>query len=372
MSCAAVFQIGSLGDAIVSVPALRSLPELLPGCSEYILVSRFESEQKIMPNQIFDMAWQAKACVFYQGGGIWKTKILSVASALGRLRFYRPKYCVYMLPSERSQADIDRDARFFRLAGIQELIGFRALAPVQRQWGSLPQIYNTEAYLRLQRLWGPRAAEVFPKYSDMPVLQPDSEARAKVNQWLRTHRKFPGRQIVALSPYSNYPSRTLPEATIIELLKRLDADADLEVAVLGGKKDFADAQAAITASGQGINACGCFSPVESAALLKRCALAICSESGPMHLSGAVGTPTVSTFSRINSDLDQWLPLGRNHTILYQGNIDCDGCRLTHCTVKDHPCMRRFSAASIIAAVIAKLSPQMPVLADAPGMHTVRW
>jgi heptosyltransferase III len=372
MSCAAVFQIGSLGDSIVSVPVVRSLRDLLPECSEYVLVSRFETRMNVMPNHIFDMAWKPRHVVYYRGAGNKIAKAASVASALARLRFYRPRYCVYLLPSERSQTQVDRDAQFFRLAGVKELVGFRTLPQQDRKWSSNPKVQNTEAYLRFRRVWGEHAGEKFPKYAATPIIRPDDKTAARVQEWLQRVRMFPDRQLVALCPYSNYPSRTLSDETIVDLLKRLHDIAGVETVLLGGGKDSAAAERAIAASKTGLNACGLFSPSESAALLKYCVLAICSESGPMHLAGAVGTPTVVTFSRINKDLDQWLPLGKGHTVLYQDNLDCAGCGLTHCKVEGHPCMSRFSSATIFSAAFARLR-QLPVLPEMhPGAQVVRW
>lgn len=372
MSIAAVFQIGSLGDSIVSVPVLRSLRDLLPDCSEYLLVSRFETRMNVMPHHIFDMAWKSKHRVHYRATGNRVAKAASVGGALMRLRYYRPRYCVYLLPSERSQWQVDRDAKFFRLSGVKELVGFRALSEIERSWRNYPKVENTEAYLRFSRAWGDRAADKFAKYAAAPLLEPDDAATAGIQGWLELSRRSPERPLVAFCPYSNYPARTLPNRTVIELLQRLRDAADVETVILGGVKDWEAAETAIVMSKTGLNACGLFSPSASAALLKRCALAICSDSGPMHLSAAVGTPTVITLSRINKDLDQWLPLGNGHTLLYQENVNCAGCGLKHCTVKGHPCISRFTSDVIFSAVLARLRglPLRPE--DRFGAQVVNW
>src|SRR5437868_8794851 len=96
---AAIFQIGSLGDSILSVPVLRSLRELLPDCSEYLLVSRFDSHMKVMPSHVFEMVWEPKYRIDYRGAGDWLQRIGSGASTLSRLRYFRPHYCIYLMPS---------------------------------------------------------------------------------------------------------------------------------------------------------------------------------------------------------------------------------------------------------------------------------
>jgi heptosyltransferase-2 len=52
---------------------------------------------------------------------------------------------------------------------------------------------------------------------------------------------------------------------------------------------------------------------EMMALIERCSLLICNDSGPMHIAGALGVPTVAMFG---AGIEQWFaPLGEGHEIL---------------------------------------------------------
>ncbi len=52
---------------------------------------------------------------------------------------------------------------------------------------------------------------------------------------------------------------------------------------------------------------------ELIALIQRCGLLICNDSGPMHIAAALGVPTIAMFG---SGIDQWFaPLGEGHEIL---------------------------------------------------------
>ena len=97
----AVFQIGSLGDAIVSIPSLLSLKEFIPDCSEYLLVSGFYSKAKVSPGDIFEMAWKPKAQLQYAGSENRLRQIFSVPAVLAKLRYYNPRYCVSLMPADR-------------------------------------------------------------------------------------------------------------------------------------------------------------------------------------------------------------------------------------------------------------------------------
>jgi len=52
---------------------------------------------------------------------------------------------------------------------------------------------------------------------------------------------------------------------------------------------------------------------ELIALIERCSLLICNDSGPMHIAGALGVPTVAMFG---AEIEQWFaPLGEGHEML---------------------------------------------------------
>jgi ADP-heptose:LPS heptosyltransferase len=49
---------------------------------------------------------------------------------------------------------------------------------------------------------------------------------------------------------------------------------------------------------------------ELIALIQRCEVLVCNDSGPMHIAGALGVPTVAVFG---SGIQQWFaPLGEGH------------------------------------------------------------
>lgn len=377
MALAAVFQIGSLGDSIVSVPVLRSLPDFFPDCSEYLLVSRFDTALKVLPSHVFDMAWKSKFQVDYRGPEAYEgsktgwREMLSIGSLLSQLRYYRPRYCLYLMPSDRSPRQVDRDRLFFRAGGVREFAGFRAFSAPELAPVSNPTVHNTEAYLRFRRVWGEAARDEFPKYSVAPLLHPAESAKQSITEWLRLHRAHRDRPLVAICPYSNFPSRTLSDETIHQVLTELATVAGVEPILVGGMKDRVQAEKAVSVTGLGLNACGLFSTEQSAALLQACNVVLCVESGPMHLAGALGVPSVIAYSRITGHLHRWFPLGHNHTILYR-DVECAGCGSRVCPVEGHPCLDRISVNQMVSAVMNKLRglPILPGIMN--GTNVLNW
>jgi ADP-heptose:LPS heptosyltransferase len=373
MSLVAVFQIGSLGDSIVSVPALQSIREFVPDCTEYLLVSRFDTQLKVLPSHIFDMAWKASYKLNYQGPGRGLRQFGSIGSLLLKLRYYRPKHCVYLMPSDRLESQVERDRAFFKGGGVRNLIGFRALTTTERVAGANLDVRGTEAYLRFRRIWDGQSDEKFKKYAAAPLLHPSEAAQKRVAEWLKAKRRNTQRPLVAFCPYSNFPSRDLPNEVIVNVLAHLEKQAGAEVVIVGGNKDTQAAEAVIAQVGAGLNACGAFSVEESAAFLKGCKLAVCAESGPMHLAGAVGTPSVIVHSRINEELHRWFPVGNrnDHSILYR-NVECAGCSLKICRIPDHPCIEKITTEQILSVTLARLDGSTVAPHTMNGTQLLQW
>lgn len=371
MSLAVVFQIGSLGDTIVSLPVLRSIRDFLPECSEYLLVSRFDTQLKVMPSHVFDMVWKPKYQVNYRhpGGGL--LQIGSTIALLAQLRYYRPKHGIYLMPAYRSKQQVDRDRLFFRLGGVKNLHGFQPLAECETTGAGVRPSQVSEAFLRFCRIWGNKAETMFLQYATPPLIDPGEGSHKHVAEWLAAHRRYPTRPLIALCPYSNCSARSIPSAYISSLLYRLETELALEVVLLGGSKDAAEAGPVIKQSGAGLNGCGVFSVEQSASLLKMCRMVVATESGPMHLAGAVGAPCITTFSRVNKQLAQWLPLSLDSTILYR-EVDCAGCGLNTCPVAGHPCMSGIRVDEILTAVARKIDglPERPLSLD--GTQVIEW
>ncbi len=258
------------------------------------------------------------------------------------------------MPVDRSETQLSRDKLFFKSAGVRELIGFRSLTSDELEASAPPTFLHSEAYLRFRRLWGQAAEKNYRTFSTTPVMQPGAPARERVHRWLREARHHPTRRLVAVAPCSNSASKDLDPAALIRLIQRLKISLNSEVVLVGAKKDAARCQVAIAAAHTGLNGCGVFTLEESAALLEKCDLAVCVDSGPMHLAGALGVPLVAVFSRMNKQLGRWFPLGQNQTILYR-SVPCAGCRLAECSVPGHPCMTEITVDQIIHAALARLN-----------------
>lgn len=83
------------------------------------------------------------------------------------------------------------------------------------------------------------------------------------------------------------------------------------------------------------------------ALLKRCALVISNDSGPMHIAAAVGTPVLGIYGPTNPVLQG--PYGDQHATIRNEGLECLGCNLTKCPI-GHLCMLELTVDDVLQGV----------------------
>jgi len=83
------------------------------------------------------------------------------------------------------------------------------------------------------------------------------------------------------------------------------------------------------------------------ALLKRCAMVVSNDSGPMHIAAAVGTPVVGVYGPTNPILQG--PYGDRHVIVRKEGLPCLGCNRTKCPI-GHPCMLELTVETVLDGV----------------------
>ena len=103
---------------------------------------------------------------------------------------------------------------------------------------------------------------------------------------------------------------------------------------------------------------------ELAALIRRAALNITNDSGPMHLAVALNRPVISIFGPTDP---VWIgPYGRQHAVLH-ADLPCSPCylrRLKDCR-HEHACMQSVSPLAVIGRAESVLESPANRLANAP-------
>jgi ADP-heptose:LPS heptosyltransferase len=166
--------------------------------------------------------------------------------------------------------------------------------------------------------------------------------------------------VVGFFPGANAPARRWPVdrfAALAAVVQALGA----RVVVMGGPGETAlTARVAGSAPGA-LDAGGRTDLGDLAALLSVCDLVVTNDTGPMHLAGAVGTPTVSLWGP--SDPEEVRQLGAPDIRVTGAPLPCKPCRRNHCARRGagsvladahEECMRLIELESVIAAVESAL------------------
>lgn len=134
--------------------------------------------------------------------------------------------------------------------------------------------------------------------------------------------------VVGISPSGGWDSKKYPPEKFVELLNSLSAIYKVKFLILWGPGDAEDAEI-IFNSTKNKSAIAPKSTIrQMAALIQKCKVLIANDSGPMHISTAVGTPTLSIHGPTSPQLQG--PYGEKHEWVRLDELECIECNLLKC------------------------------------------
>ena len=134
------------------------------------------------------------------------------------------------------------------------------------------------------------------------------------------------RPFALLMPGTNWPTKRWPASSFAASARNLREKHGLSI-VLAGADDAASARPAFSGVDH-LDAVGRTSVRELAALLRRAAIAVTNDSGPMHLAAALGTPVVAAFGP--TDPRRTGPFGSAIAGVVRAELPCLGCLSRSC------------------------------------------
>ena len=169
--------------------------------------------------------------------------------------------------------------------------------------------------------------------------------------------------VVGINPGSTYggAKRWLPErfAEVTERLCRTireSREQQASVVIFGAKgEEQLGREIAARLSSRSLILSGATTIRELMAAVKRCAMLLTNDTGPMHIASAFQVPVVAIFGP--TDWRTTSPFGSAHTIVRQP-VDCAPCLLRECPI-DHRCMTRVTVDQVYDAA-TKQSTQLGV------------
>ena len=327
-----------LGDAVMSLPALRALRTRFPNAQIAVLARPsvaplYEGERSI------DRVILLTAV---PGARDWAAK-WQLGSRLRREDFD----LALLLPNSFESAAI------VRLSGARRRVGYArdgrsalltdAIA-VPRS-GEIPR-HECYYYLELLRRAGLSEAGPMPVVTEILLDRLDA-ARAR-GVALFAARGVTG-PVIGVNPGAAYggAKRWLPErfaAAARELAIREQA-----VIVIFGAAGEKDLCGEVAAACGGLNLAGSTTLREFIDMSAACRLCLANDSGAMHVAAAVGVPCVTVFGP--TDETATGPVGAS-AVLVRELVHCAPCKLRECPI-DHRCMTRVTVEQVVAAAAVK-------------------
>jgi ADP-heptose:LPS heptosyltransferase len=150
---------------------------------------------------------------------------------------------------------------------------------------------------------------------------------------------------VVIHPGASVPARAWAPERQRELAAAL-ASAGRCVVVTGAPSERA--LTTYVAGDHAIDLGGATSLGQLAGVLAAADATIVGNTGPAHLSAAVGTPVVSLFAP-TVPAARWHPWGVPHRVLFI-DVPCAGCRARSCPVDGHPCLSGVTVDDVLRAL----------------------
>lgn len=165
-------------------------------------------------------------------------------------------------------------------------------------------------------------------------------------------------RIAAIHPGSSCISKRWLKDRFVVLANRLVEDYGLKVILTAsGEENEAIAnEIAKETRYPVLNLSGKLSLGRLSALLKRCAIFISNDSGPVHIASAVGTPVVSIFGRNQAGLSpaRWAPVGSKDIYLHK-EVGCSICLAHNCKI-GFDCLKAITVEDVLKAVDDIIKP----------------
>jgi heptosyltransferase-2 len=155
---------------------------------------------------------------------------------------------------------------------------------------------------------------------------------------------------IAIHPGAYYPSQRWSAERFGEVARRILEQRETNIILLGSRDEEPLLRDVKKIAGDGVQVFSGLKLRELMALLSKCDLLICNNSGPLHIASALKIPTVSMIGPTVTPL--WLPSGR-HDLVINKRLFCSPCNRAVC--RDHECMKSITVDKVFEAVQSQIT-----------------
>jgi ADP-heptose:LPS heptosyltransferase len=268
-----------------------------------------------------------------------------LASLWWKLLRFRPDFLVYLMPV-RPLAHVRRDAAFFRLAGIRNIIGLPSSSELTYTVNPETGNYEREA-ARLARAIRELGDARLDRLENWDLLLTGEEKKKAAEVLSGVDRS----RILVCAPGTKMQAKDWGVENWVALMARLSQTFPEHTLLLAGAREESELCDVVATgwNGNALNTCGKLTPRETAAVMQGADVFMGPDSGPMHLAASVGVPCAIAFSARGKP-GIWYPAGNNNQIVYH-KVDCFGCNLETCIAQAKKCLTSISVGEMYEAVM---------------------
>ncbi|MCK6553703.1 glycosyltransferase family 9 protein [Candidatus Binatia bacterium] len=346
-----IYRCGTLGDTLVALPAINAVRQRFSD-ARYIHMTASDASGKLWADEVLREFGWFDAFVTYRPADLADPR--EIVAVAARVRAQRPDLVVHLGSDKNSVLRAYRDRLFFLLAGVGRFVS----CPSDKvgHFGGLKRtarVYPQEVVRLLDSVRAAGVGEGQVRF-DVPIRERHEQ---RVDEVMAAGGLEGERPLVAVCPGSKQAIKCWPVERYGTVGERLISDAGVNLVVVGGA-DEAAAGCVVGARwprGRWLNAAGCLSVLESAALLRRCAFYVGNDTGAMHLMAAVGGACVAVFSA-REPAYSWFPWGSQHIVLRR-DVPCRHCYLDVCIRERTRCLTEIGVDDVWDACSRMLSRQ---------------
>ncbi len=274
-----------IGDTILTVPFLRNLRRAEPDAYIAWVVAPGSSEVIQGIPYVDELIYWDPVTIHADSRGMHRTlgDKWSFIKGLRAKRFDK----VYVLKRSLSSAIIAR------LTGAPERVGFSTEGRGFLLTKRVPYRHDRHEVLNFLDVLRADNVAVVEDHLEAWLTE---EEKSFADDFLQRSGIKPGERIVAIHPFTANPPRAWNLDNFIELANKLQQKYSVRILVFGGKRDTAAIERLLgNIAPRPIVAIGNTTIRESMAILSRCCLLVCNDSGIMHLAAALRIPLVALF-----------------------------------------------------------------------------
>jgi len=152
--------------------------------------------------------------------------------------------------------------------------------------------------------------------------------------------------LVAINPVAKWETKLWDNEKFAVLADRLIEEYGAKIVFTGGAEDYQSIETILSfMKGNALNLAGKTTLKILAAIYEKADLLISTDTGPMHLGAAVGTPVTAIFG----PTAPWRtgPFGSNHQVIRAG-LPCSPCFKRKCKTTD--CMKQISVEQVLNSI----------------------